>query len=96
MAGDQYGKVPVKQSPVLESREKWLEGWKERIFIVCLKGSDRDGAGIDHVLVVYANKSVFLDCVEQVTLKLRLCVLAACLGDGNSIDEVAEIRRLEV
>ena len=84
------------QHSILESAERWLEERRDCIFLERLKDSDREGAGIDHVVAVDANKCIFLDCMEELALKLQSGVLAACVGDGNDLDEVAEIRRLEV
>ena len=84
------------QHSMLKSTEKWLEESGEGVFLVRLKGSDSEGAGVDNVVAVDANRSIVLDCVEKLVLRLQPGVLAACVGDGKHLDEVAEVRRLEV
>ena len=84
------------QHSILVSTQTWLEERREGVSLVRLKGSDSQGAGIDHIVTVDANRSIVLDCVEELALRLQPGVLAACVGDQNDLDEVAEIRRLEV
>ena len=76
--------------------EEWLSELKKTggVYIVRLKGIDKDGSTVDHCVAIDANRGIVLDSCERNCLRMGCGVLQACLGDGVTLECVNEVRRV--
>ena len=76
--------------------DAWFSELKKTgdVYIVRLKGIDKDGSTVDHCVATDANRGIVLDSCERNCLRMGCGVLQACLGDGVTLECVDEVRRV--
>ena len=64
------------------------------MFVVRLRGRDKDDAILDYCVAIDADRGFVIDSCEECCLRMSGDVLSACLGDGVGLECVEEVRKV--